>query len=152
MKFGIHKTVLTLIVVALSFLAIGCTVVGPGIAVVAPTDPRPTAVTLRQERIVALREARDIAERQFAGGTATFEQVERVNDQLIEAELASATTPQQRADILSNAVKEAQKQEVVTQKRVDAGSATTLDALEAKAQRLALEIKQSEERADEGRH
>ena len=145
MKPGTYKAGPAVIAVALCLLPIGRTSPGPSTVTAAAADPRPTVLTLREERLAALREARDIAERQFASGNATSEQVERVNDRLIDAELVLATTPQQRAEILSNAVKQAEKQEFLTQKRVQAGTATALDALEAKAQRLALEIRLSEE-------
>lgn len=152
MKPGMYKTVLAVVVVALCFLAIGRTPADPSTVRAAAMDPMPTVATLRQERLAALREARDIAERQFVSGTATFEQVARLSDQLIDAELALATTPQQRAEILTNAVNQAKKEELITQKRLDADTATALEPLEAKAQRLALEIRQNEEHADKGQH
>jgi outer membrane protein TolC len=140
MKLGIYKAVPTLIAVALWFLAIGRTPAGASKAAAAAPDTRPDVATLRQERLATLREAGDIAERQYASGTGTYEQVERVDRMLIDAEVAAANTPKQAAEILNNAVKRARQQESIARKRLEAGAVTALDSLEAKAFRLSLEL------------
>lgn len=131
-----HKALLTLITATCCCLLIGRAPAAP-----ADAEPRPSVVTLRQERLATLREAKNIAERQYASGIGTFEQVERVGHRVIESELALATTPAQRSQILTNAVKEARNQEALAQKRLQAGTATAVESLEAKAYRLDLEIK-----------
>lgn len=113
-------------------------------------EVRPAVVTLRQERVATLQSARDIADRMFASGIGTFEQVERMSRLLVDAQLALAATQKERADILSNAVKDAEKQEAMSEQRVKSGTATALESLEAKAYRLGLEIRLSEEGAEKG--
>ncbi|HEY2589538.1 MAG TPA: hypothetical protein VGI81_27575 [Tepidisphaeraceae bacterium] len=155
MKFDWYtKAVLTLIAVGLCALALGRTsLVAPAAAAPAvadtPTAP-PAVAALRQERLATLREARDTADELFAGGTGTFEHVQQVHRLLLDAELAMAATPKARAEILDNAIKVARKQEALSQKRVAAGVATTLETLEAKAYRLGLEIRLAEEGAERG--
>jgi outer membrane protein TolC len=146
----ILKTALTVFAVAACFLAIGR--IRTSASTAPAPDTRSDVVSLRQERVTTLRKAGDIVERLFASGTGTFEQVERTDRQLVDAELALATTPAQRADILNNAFRHAEKQEAVAQQRVKAGLATTLESLEAKAYRLSLEIRLSDAGADEGQH
>lgn len=99
---------------------------------------------LQQERVATLHQARDLAERQLDSGAGTFEQVERLDQLSIEAELALATTPQQRTEALKKGVDAAKTLEAMSKKRADAGLATTLETLEAKAHRLDLEIKLGE--------
>ncbi len=99
---------------------------------------------LQQECVATLRQARDLAERQLDSGAGSFDQVERLDQATIDAELALATSPAQRTEALKNGVDAAKKLEVLTQKRLQAGLATTLETLEAKAHRLGLEIKLGE--------
>ncbi len=108
--------------------------------------------TLQQERLATLRQARDLAERQLDSGAGSFDQVERLDQSMIDAELALATTPAQRTEALKKAVDAAKKLEAMSKKRSDAGLATTLETLEAKAHRLSMEIKLGEESANEGKH
>lgn len=125
----------------------------PSAARAAPAEApeaRPAVVTLRQERVATLQSARDIADRMFASGIGKFEQVERMSRLLVDAQLALATTQKERADILNNAIKDAQKQEAMSEQRVKSGAATALESLEAKAHRLGLEIRLSEEGAEKG--
>lgn len=148
------KAVLTLIAVALCALAVGHWPTAPAAsaapaAAEAPGD-RPAVATLRQERVATLREAHDVAAKMFASGLGSFEQVARVNHLLVDAELASATTPVARAEILNNAIKDARKQEAMSEQRVKTGTATVLESLEAKAYRLGLEIQLGEEGTEKG--
>ena len=120
----------------------------------APTDApegRPGALTLRQERLATLRKARDIADRMLAAGTGSFDQLDRVNHMLLDAELASATTQKERIDILNAAVKDAEKQEALSEQRAKSGLGTALEPLEARAYRLGLQIRMDEEGAEKGR-
>lgn len=107
---------------------------------------------LQQERVATLHQARDLAERQLDSGAGSFEQVERLDQLSINAELALATTPAQRTEALKKAVDVAKTLEAMSRKRSDAGLATTLETLEAKAHRLSMEIKLGEESANEGKH
>lgn len=113
-------------------------------AAAAQTPGQAGVRALQQERVATLRQARDLAERQLDSGAGTFEQVERLDQLSIEAELALATTPQQRTEALKKGVDVARTLEAMTQKRLQAGLATTLETLEAKAHRLDLEIKLGE--------
>ena len=146
------KAVLTVIAVALcALMASRTSFVPPAEAAPADADApaaRPAVAALRQERLATLRQARDVADKHFAGGMGTLEEVERVDHLLVDAELALAATPKERSEILNNSIKDARKQEALSQKRVQAGLATTLDSLEAKAYRLGLEIRLGEESAD----
>lgn len=100
---------------------------------------------LQQERVATLHQAREMAERQLDSGAGSFEAVERLDQSMIDAELALATTPAQRTEALKKAVDAAKTLEAMSKKRSDAGLATTLETLEAKAHRLNLEIKLGEE-------
>jgi len=113
-------------------------------AAAAQTPGQADVRALQQERVATLHQARDLAERQLDSGAGTFDQVERLDQLSIEAELALATTPAQRTEALKKAVDAAKKLEAMSQKRLQAGLATTLETLEAKAHRLNLEIKLGE--------
>src|SRR6185437_12733855 len=95
-------------------------------AAAAQTPGRADVRALQQERVATLRQARDLAERQLDSGAGSFDQVERLDQLSIEAELALATTPQQRTEALKKAVDAARKLEAMSRKRSDAGLTTTL--------------------------
>jgi outer membrane protein TolC len=117
-------------------------------AIAAETPGHADVRKLQQERVATLHQARDLAERQLDSGAGSFDQVERLDQLSIEAELALATTPAQRTEALKKAVDAAKTLEAMSKKRSDAGLATTLETLEAKAHRLGLEIKLGSENSE----
>jgi len=149
---GYINAVLVVMAAGTWFLVQGGSPADSRSAVAAQTPGHADVRKLQEERLATLRQARDLAERQLDGGTGSFEAIERLDQSLVDAELALATTPAQRAAALTSAVSSATKLEAVTKKRADAGLATTLETLEARAHRLSLEIKLGEVGADEGRH
>jgi outer membrane protein TolC len=94
---------------------------------------------LRKERIETLRQAAQSAQELYAHGTLDFGEVIRLNQALLDAELASATA-RERVDLLKKAVELAKQQEQLAATRFQAGMANQLGVLEAKAHRLAVEI------------
>lgn len=107
----------------------------------APADVAPAQVAeLRQQRIAALREGSDAAARMFAQGLMTAAEVSRWERELLEAELESAASADERVPILRKALDAAKAHEELATRNHRAGVAPSLAVLEARAYRLRVEI------------
>jgi outer membrane protein TolC len=102
---------------------------------------------LQEERIATLRDAAKLATELYARGMSTPEEVNRCNQQLVEAELDAATSGKQRVEILQNAFTDARRAEELATQQYQAGLITQLGRLEAKAYRLRMEIDLAKEMA-----
>jgi len=102
---------------------------------------------LKQQRVAVLREASDQTSKLFLQGTARFDDVDRLNELLLGAELDAAATPEQRMAVLQKAETLATSQATDAAARADAGLVTQAVVLEAKAHLLEVQIKLAEESA-----
>ena len=99
---------------------------------------------LRQQRIETLQQAADISRRMFEQGLTTTGEVFRVNRLLLDAQLEAATSAKDRTKLLQEALQVAKRQEELATTQLQAGAAGPLVPLEAKAERLRVEIQLSE--------
>ncbi len=108
------------------------------------TAPSSERSGLRQQRIETLQQAADIARRMFEQGLTTTGEVLRVNRLLLDAQLEAATSVNDRTKLLQEALQVAKRQEELATTQLQAGAAGPLVLLEAKAERLRVEIQLSE--------
>ena len=113
----------------------------------ADAPPPPAPSDLQRQRTETLRQASNIAHKMFAQGLSNTDEVSRIDRSLMEAQLASATSAQDRLKILEDALDIAKKQEQLTQQQLQAGITSPLAPLEAKAYRLQIEIELSKSTA-----
>jgi outer membrane protein TolC len=111
--------------------------------------PPPAAAPpdLQRERTGTLRQASDIVHKMFAQGMSNIGEVSRIDRSLLEAELESASSAQDRRQILEGALEMAKKQEQLTVQQHQVGTTSPLAPLEAKAYRLQIEIELSKSTA-----
>lgn len=107
--------------------------------------PSNELVKLQQEQVATLREASEVAGQLFAHGVGSIADVNRLNRMLVDAELKSATSHNERVSILQDALAAAKKQEEFASQQAQAGVASALAPLEAKAYRLGIEVSLAEE-------
>jgi outer membrane protein TolC len=107
----------------------------------APVPPATELAALRQQRINTLRTAADTARQMYDQGALDFAEMLRINRALLEAEVESAVTINERVALLTKALAAAKQQEDVVSKRYQAGTATRLATLEATAERLYVEAR-----------
>jgi hypothetical protein len=113
-----------------------------------PSTASATGVAgLQQQRIETLRRASDVAHRMYEQGAATAGEMFRIDRLLLDAQLESAASVRERTIVLKNALEVAQKQEELASRQHEAGAAGPLVPLEAKADRLRLEIELSKSNA-----
>jgi outer membrane protein TolC len=79
----------------------------------------------------------------FEKRLTTAEETFRIDRSLLDAQLESATSVQDRINVLQNALEVAKKQEELASRQQQAGVVGPLAPLEAKADRLGLEIEMS---------
>jgi outer membrane protein TolC len=80
----------------------------------------------------------------FEQGLTTTGEVFRVNRLLLDAQLEAATSAKDRTKLLQEALQVAKRQEELATTQLQAGAAGPLVPLEAKAERLRVEIQLSE--------
>ena len=107
-------------------------------------EPSPEYATLQQDRLATLRKAADAANQFMAQGTGSLEQANRLNHELVETELAAAAPAPDRLRVLTDALRAAKNEEDLASQRFNAGLASTVEPLEAKAYRLGIEMKLSD--------
>jgi hypothetical protein len=107
------------------------------------TAPAQQLTGLQQERIDTLRQASDLTHQMFESGLTTAEETFRVDRLLTDAQLEVAASVQDRTKVLRNALEVARKQEDLASRQHKAGVVGPLGPLEAKAERLRLEIELS---------
>ena len=113
-------------------------------AQVPATAPSTGVAALHQQRVEALQQAAAYVRPGYEQGMTTAAEIHRVDRMLLDAQLEAATTDAQRVKLLQKALEMAKKQEEVAAARHAAGQATSLVPLEAKADRLRVEIKLAE--------
>jgi hypothetical protein len=99
---------------------------------------------LQQQRIDTLRQAANAARQMYSQGSIAFEEVCRFDRLLIDAQLESAVSADERIKLLQSARDVARKQEDLASRHHEAGMGTALAALEARADRLHIEIRLAE--------
>ncbi len=122
----------------ISFLVLG--IAGWLHAGPATTAPAPALSDLQQQRVATLQQAADLAQKMYEQGAATIGETFRVQRLLLDAQLEAATSTPQRVQLLQKALAVARQQEQLTSSRHSSGVAGPLEPLEAKAERLRLEI------------
>jgi len=95
---------------------------------------------LRKERIAVLRERTDAFEAEFKNARATIHEMLQARQQLIEAELETATTEAERVDLYKNLVVMLKVYESIADDRHKAGRGTKSGVLKVKAMRLEAEL------------
>lgn len=103
-------------------------------------DPPSDVSQLQQQRIETLRKASTLAHTLSEKGVMTMGEAFRIDRLLLDAQLESAGSASDRAKLLQNAIDIARKQEEFADKQQQAGYVTSVVPLEAKAERLHLEI------------
>ena len=102
--------------------------------------------SLMEERRDALDKAVTILSSMYRVGTATFDQVVSAMAKLADAELELAKTKDERIAVYRKQVESWRDAEKVCQARLQAGTATEVNVLEAKSERLKAEIQLLRER------
>jgi hypothetical protein len=102
--------------------------------------PAVSPAKLQQERIATLRKASELAHTLYRQGTITWEENSQIDQRLLDAQLESADSQDTRTKLLTAALDVARQQEQVAAKRQQAGYVSTLVPLQAKADRLRIEI------------
>jgi hypothetical protein len=105
-----------------------------------PPAQSPATGELQQLRVETLQQASQLVHQMYDKGTATNDQVLRTDRQLLDAQLERASSDEDRIKILEKALELAKKQEASASQQEKLGVATPLAALEAKADRLRVEI------------
>ncbi len=95
---------------------------------------------LLEERLATLREVASLTKKLYEVGMSSLSEVTRANRALLEAELELCQTDKERIAVLEKMVAQAKLLEEDTGRRFDAGVATHLETLEAKAGRLEVQI------------
>ncbi len=101
--------------------------------------------TMKQDRVISLRDASDQVTKAFEQGTGTFDSVDRVNDLLLQAELDAATGPAGRLAVLQKAQTLASNQEAYVTAQAKKGLMPREASFEAQAHLLEVQIKLAEE-------
>ncbi len=102
--------------------------------------PADNAAKLKQERVETLRKASDLAHTLATQGAITWDESSRVDQRLLDAQLDAADSADARAKILQAALQVARDQEDLAARRQRSGYVSSLVPLEAKADRLRIEI------------
>ena len=110
----------------------------------AATQPSAELSGLQQQRIETLRQGSGLARQLFARGLVNADEVSHFDRALLEAELDAAASPDERVTVLRRALDAAKGQEDLAVKRAQAGLDTTLAPLQARADRLRVEIQLAE--------
>ena len=105
------------------------------------TAPSTELAGLRQQRIETLRQASDVAHRMFAQGMSTAGEVFRIDRSLLDAQLESAASIDERVKLLQNALEIAKQQEDLALRQHKAGLTAPLAPLEARAERLRIAVR-----------
>ncbi len=103
-------------------------------------DPAAQLKSLMEERRDALQKAVNILNGYFQTGTVTLEVVVSAMTKSADAELELAKNKDERIAIYRKQVEFCRNVEKLCQARFDAGTVTEVDVLQAKAERLKVEI------------
>ena len=106
--------------------------------------PSPEYARLQQEQLAALREAATTANQLLLHGAISNADANRLNHLLVEAELAAATSAQERGRVLKAALDAARKEEDRATRQFEAGMVSGVVPLEAKAYRIGIQLKLSD--------
>jgi len=101
---------------------------------------------LQEERLGVLREVARHARALYEAGSTTLTTVDAAERELWAAELELTDVPAKRVEILGRALGAARTMEEYAQKRHETGTGNGLEARQAKAARLQVEIELAKER------
>ncbi len=111
------------------------------------SKPSSDIASLHRQRIATLQQACDYVHAMYDQGQITADEMFRVDRRLIDAKLDATTAPAERIQLLQRALDTARKQERIAAEHERAGTGPALDALDAKAERLRVEIQLAQESA-----
>ncbi len=105
----------------------------------AQQPPSPAVAKLQQEQVDALRQAAELAKQLFQRGLGEAADVVRLNRELTETRLRMATSPKERATVLSDALATAKAEDDYLAQAFQTGLISALAVQESKAYRLSIE-------------